>query len=1294
MKVTNLAISYRTSVLVLTIILVVGGLLTYSTIPKESFPSIEIPNIIVTTVYPGASPDDIESLITQPIEREIQSVNGIKEIRSTSTEGVSTVVIEFDPDVSIDDAFQKIRDKVDIAKTELPSEAEEPLVNEIDLQEFPIMTINLAADYSLARLKDVADDLADELESISSILQVDVVGALEREVQVNVDLNALKAYNLAFGDIVAKLREENTNIPGGSIDVDRLNYLVRVDGEIEHPSEIEELVLDTPAGRPVYVRDVADVVYGFKDRTSFARLQVLQIEEEDGSLTRLSDDQAQILPVISLNVKKRSGENILDTARDVEAVLTSFAFPGGTRIEITGDMSEQVLTMVKDLENNIISGLIFVVAVLLFFLGMRNAFLVGIAIPLSMFVSFLVFDTLGYTLNFVILFSLIIALGMLVDNAVVIVENIYRFREEGHPRFEAARLATAEVAGPVVASTATTVAAFAPMLFWPGIIGEFMSYLPLTLIVTLSSSLFVALIINPVITGIFVRLDGEEHSLPRIVKMTSVGAILVLGAIIGFANWKSLFVLTVAFGLLYYSHKFVFKPIADRFVRTGLPEVIRRYKAFLQWMLERDYTVARAYLRNTFSLSAFTLGFAALLLGGLVMSMAGMGPAMILLVPGGILLLVGVAGILVHTLESVFLGARSSVRTGIIFAIVAVAVLGLMSFGERAIDLTTVLELLILPAVVVLFGLLGVVFKKRDVLILTDNRARLLNGTLGGLISIFVMFAIANPGTEFFPDTDPTIIQVSLESPLGTNIDESNRIATEAQSRINQLLDENPVARGNIKNLQTGVGVGGDINFGGGAASPEQASVTINLVDYGDRGEKSRVTMTSLREQLRGIPGVEIEFTKDEAGPPTGAPVNIEVSGSDFDRIVTYTKEIKQLLIEAAETGAIPGLVDITDNLNTGRPELHVEIDRERAARFGLNTSMIASTIRSAINGIESGTYRDGEDEYDIVTRLSEADRSSLESLKNLTILDEGQQVPLVAVADFSITGGLGSITRLDLERVATVGADVADGFNSGAVLEQVVSYLASYERSLPAGYSLSYTGENQEQDEAFGFLTTALLIAIGLIFMIMVAQFNHVSTPFIIMVAVGLSLIGVLLGLILTRTPFGLMTFIGVISLAGIVVNNNIVLIDYIMQLRDRGLDKQMAIIEGGATRLRPVLLTALTTVIGLIPLTFGIGVDFVGLVTDLRPNLQFGSENTQFWGAMGTSIISGLTFATFLTLVIVPVMYSVFDSLASKLYALFHEGESSDLSGNGMMAGAPPDVALTAPALVPSDPGPTPGH
>ncbi|MBT8399768.1 MAG: efflux RND transporter permease subunit, partial [Rhodothermia bacterium] len=681
-----------------------------------------------------------------------------------------------------------------------------------------------------------------------------------------------------------------------------------------------------------------------------------------------------------------------------------------------------------------------------------------------------------------------------------------------------------------------------------------------------------------------------------------------------------------------------------------------RYRAFLSWMLERDYTVRHAYLRNTFALGAFTIGTVVTILGAVVAGMAGMAPAAILLVPGGLLLVAGIISILVHSFESVFLGAGTSVRIGVLFAIVTIGILVLMSLGSRDLDLTTEINLMALPAIIIIVGLLGKAFKKRDHLILTDNRARLLTGAFGGLFAIMMMFVVANPGTELFPDTDPNMIQVSLEAPLGTNIDESNRIAAEAQQRINNLLDEHTTSRNNLKNVQTGVGVGGDMMFGGGAASAERSNLTINLVDYGDREESSKVTMRRLREELKGIPGVEIEFTKDNPGPPTGAPVNIEVSGEDFDEIVRITKEIKQLLVAAAETGKIAGLVDIADNLNTGRPELHVEIDRERAARFGLSTSKIASSIRSAINGVESGKYRDGEDEYDITTRLSEASRSDLESLNNLTVFEEGQQVPLVAVANFTVTGGLGSVTRLDLERVSTVTGDAAEGYNSRAVLEEVQAFLSDYEAALPPGYSLAYTGESEEQDEAFGFLTTALLIAIGLIFMIMVAQFNHVSTPFIIMVAVGLSLIGVLLGLILTRTPFGLMTFIGVISLAGIVVNNNIVLIDYIMQLRDRGLDKREAIIEGGATRLRPVTLTALTTIIGLIPLTFGIGVDFVGLLTDFRPNFQFGSENTQFWGPMGTAIISGLTFATFLTLVIVPVMYSVFDSLADKMQSLLH--------------------------------------
>lgn len=1288
MKITHLAIRQRTTILVLTVLLAVGGLVSYLTIPKESFPSIEIPNIIITTVYPGASPEDIESLITKPIEEELQGITGIDEIRSTSTEGVSTIVVEFLPDqITLDEAFQKVRDKVDLAKAKLPEDAEEPIVSEIDLSELPIMTINLAAPYALSRLKEVAENLADELEALPDVLEATVVGGLEREVQVNVDRAALQAYNLTFNDVANAIRQENTNLPGGSIDVDRLNYLVRVDGEFEVPEEINNIVIKAPSGRPIYVRDVAEVVFGYKERDSYAYLRVLQ-REEDGRLVPVHADTDEPLQVVSLSIRKRSGANILETTQAIRQVLDRFPFPAGTEVVITGDQSEDVRALVRDLENNIISGLIFVVAVLLFFLGVRTATLVGIAIPLSMFISFLVFQALGYTLNFVILFSLIIALGMLVDNAIVIVENIYRFREQGYSRFEAARLATAEVGGAVVASTATTVAAFAPMLFWPGIIGEFMSFLPLTLIITLTSSLFVALVINPVLTGYFMRIEGEKAPrLPRHVRLLVAGVVLVLGLVLALANWKTLVVLVIAVPVIYLLHRYLFSPIGNWFIHQGLPGLIRRYRAFLSWMLERDYTVPRALLRNTFALGSFTLGVLLLVLGSGLSALLGGPSGMVLTLPGLVLAVVGLIGIILHTLETLFLGAWATVRGGLIFAAVVFVVTGLMYLSPREVALITIVELLTLPLIVVLTGLLGVLLNRRGrrYLILTDNRARLLNSVLGALFAILAMFALSPTGVEFFPKTDPNQIQVTLTAPLGTNVETTDRIAREALQRIEQLLSAHPEDQANVKNIQVNVGVGGDRRFGGGSSQPEVATITLDLVDYEDRAVSSRETLVRLRQQLQGIPGVTLKIDQDRMEPPTGPPVNIEISGPDFKEIVRITTEIKQRLIEAAETGRIPGLVDIRDNLNTGRPEVRVRIDRERAGRFGLSTQQIASTVRAAINGIEASQYRTGEDEYDITVRLKEADRRSLESLRNLTILHEGQQIPLAAVADFELGGGLGAITRQDLQRVATVSGDVAPGYNAQAVLQQVRQYLADYERTLPPGYHLAYTGENEEQQESFSFLTTALLIGSSLIFLIMIAQFNRVSGPFLIMIAVGLSLIGVLLGLILTRTAFGLMTFIGLISLAGIVVNNNIVLIDYTMQLQQRGLSKHDAIIEAGATRLRPVILTALTTIIGLVPLTFGINIDFVGLLIDWNPNFQIGSENTQFWGPMGTAIISGLMFGTFLTLVIMPVLYSAFDSVATHLRRWLGRVSVATAIGNGATdtppETVPPPVTTTPP-------------
>ena len=1264
MKVTDIAIKNRIAVVVLTALLVVGGLYSYITIPKEAQPQIEFATIVITTIYPGASPDDIESIITQEVEREVASINGIDELRSTSTEGVSTVIVEFLPDVDVDNAAQEVREKVDIAKAEFPTEVEEPIVSEIDASEFPIMTVNLAANYSLARLRDAAEDLQDEIEGVAGVLEVDLIGGLEREVQINVNLNALQGYGLAFNDLISTIQSENTNIPGGSIDIDRLNYLVRVDGEFDDPQEIENLVVKAPGGTPIYVRDVADVQFGFKDRASYARLEVLQEEVEDGVFVPVQG--AEDLQVISLNVKKQSGENIIETVDRVEGVIAGFDFPGGTEVTVTGDMSENVETLVKDLENNIIAGILFVIAVLLFFLGVRNAVLVGIAIPLSMFLTFLIFQAMGQTLNFIILFSLIIALGMLVDNAVVIVENIYRFREEGYGRFEAAQAATAEVGGAVAASTATTVAVFIPMLFWPGIIGKFMSYLPLTLIVTLSASLFVALIINPVITGYLIRLDDEERRpANQRLKKFALGLVAFTAVVVGIANWKTLVFLVVAIPALVALYRYALRPVEMRFSKKTLPRLTERYRGFLGWMLERDYTVKRAMLRNTLALGSFTLGFLLLILGGAVSAAAGQLAGMLLLVPGGVLLAVGVLGIVFHALESAFLGGQTSVKGGLIFGAIVGLLAVLLYLAGRIDNPLVIIALLSLPAIIIVAGLLGVIFgKDRERIVLTDNRARLLTGTMAMLIAIVGLFQIAPTGVEFFPTTDPDQVMVTLEAPLGTNIEASNRVADEAFGRIETLLEENPAADANTKTILTGVGVGGDVMFGGGAASPERSQITLNMVDYGAREEASSVTMRRLREELQGIPGTELTIEQNQNGPPTGAPVNIEISGPRFEEIVRISQEVKTQLRRAAESGEIAGLVDLTDNLNTGRPEFQVDIDRERAAQFGLSTSAVAQTVRAAINGIEASTYRDGKDEYDITVRLQEADREDLRTLQSLTILDEDVQIPLVSVADINVGSGLGSVTRLDQERVVTVQGDVAEGFNGNAVLAQVQGFLADYISDLPAGYSVDYTGESEEQQESFGFLFTALLIGIALITMILIAQFNSISNPLIIMVAVGLSLIGVLLGLILTRTAFGLFTFIGIISLAGIVVNNAIVLIDYIEQLRQRGLDKREATIEGGATRLRPVLLTAFTTILGLVPLTFGINIDFVGLITDLDPDFQFGSSNTQFWGPMGTAIISGLTFATFLTLVIVPVMYSSFDSVSLRLRSAFGKGSTEPTS------------------------------
>ncbi len=1258
MKLTELTLKNRTVVIVLTAILVIAGAFSYSSIPKESNPSIEIPIFIVNTIYPGISPSDMESLITQPIERELQGISGVKDIRSTTTESFSSVVVEFDLDIPLSEASQRVRERVDLARTELPPDAEEPFIIEIDLDDFPIMTINLAADYPLSRLTEVAERLEEAIETASGIREVEMVGKVEREVQVNVELAALNGYGLGFGQLVNAIQSQNLTIPGGTVDVDMMSYLVRVSGEFTDPAEIENLVVARPMGEGphgpglVYMRDVANVFFGFKDRESFARLRAYKVEE-NGRKVELADEDIQDNQVISLNIKKRPGVNILDTVEEVMAIVEAFPIPEGTSVIITGDQSEDITKLISDLENSIISGMLFVVLVLVFFLGVRNALLVGTAVPLSILVGFIVLFSLGYSANFIILFSLIIALGLLVDNSIVVVENIYRYREMGYERFEAARLATNEVGFALIAATSTLLAAFIPMTFWPGIIGQFMGYLPLTLIIVLLCSLFVALVLYPVLTAYLVRLDTEEKKPTSILlKGIGIGVAIFAAIAIGMANFTTLMVTLLTIVFFVVTFKFIIKPASDVFTEKTLPRILQYYKVMLRTFLKRDYSVKYAMLRNTLALGSLTLALLLAILGGVVGLFS---PASIILFAiAGVLGAIGALLIVVHFFEAIFRGGMVSIIVGLLLGLLNVTILLLVSIGS-VVSSTVWMVLLSVPAILIVVGGVGLLRKSDKPLILTDNRALMLNSVIGVLFSIFAMFSLAPTGVEFFPQTDPNRIIIELEGPIGMNVNSSNKIAESVQQRIYTLIDEDPLVKANIENIQINVGVSGDPFFGGGGQSPELSRLTVNLVDFGDRPEPSARTLTKLREVVRDIPDIMVNIEGEQQGPPTGAPVNIEVSGEDFDEIVRITREITDKLIEASATRAVPGLVDVRNNVSGGLPEYSILVDYERASRFGLSMSDIAQTIRIANNGLDASKWRDGEDEYDIVVRLRPEDRQDLESLRNLNIMNPaGARIPLVSVAEFREGVGLGSITRLNLQRTATVEGQAAPGFSGPEVLAKAQEVLADYQQNLPAGYTMKYTGESEDQDEAFGFLTTALMVGFALIFLVMLAKFNSIISPLIIMIAVGLSLIGVLLGLILTRTPFGLMTFIGIISLAGIVCVNNIVLLDYVKQLSEKGMQKKNAIIEAGLIRFRPVILTALTTILGLVPLTFGINIDFVELFISFDPRFQFGSESTAFWGPMGIAIISGLTFATFLTLVVVPVLYSAFDSLAGRVSSL----------------------------------------
>jgi multidrug efflux pump len=1029
MIVNELAQKRPAAVLSLLVVLVIIGTYAYLTLPRESFPDITIPYVFVTTTYEGVAPEDMEKLITIPVERKIKGISDLEEIRSTSAEGISTVAVKFLPGVNIDDALQKVRDKVDQAKQDLPQDMpDDPVIQEVNFSDIPVLRVVLSGPFSLRRLQNFADDLKDRIESIPGVLSARMTGGLDREIHVELDLDRVGAYNVPFSSLISAVTRSNVNMPSGSMDIGEGKYLVRVPEDFKHPSEIFSIVAFVRDGKPVYLRDVAYINDSYKDPLTRSRL--------NGEKS------------VTLAVQKRSGENILRVTDEVKRAVEEMKpiLPPALKIDLTSDMSNDVRLMVSDLENNILSGLILVLAVIFAFIGTQSAVFISLAIPYSMFITFGVLSGFGITLNMVVLFSLVLALGMLVDNGIVIVENIYRHMQQGKSRWEAALEATNQVAWPVITSTLTTLGAFAPLMFWPGIMGEFMFFLPETVIIVLTASLFVALVINPVLSAMYQRV----------------------------------------------------KPVAqDGASSEKEPWFKRVYLRLLIWSLD-------------------------------------------------------------HRLIVVF--------TGLIV-----------------------------------------------------------------LISSVVGFVLFGKGTEFFPVTEPRRAYVHLKAPVGTNLDTSDNLV----SRVEKIVSEYPDIRYVISNIGS---VGGD-PFEQGGTGTHINRVALDFKDFHDRSRPSSQIVKEIRDRLlKTIRGAEVQVEKEKEGPPTGAAVNIEISGADIHVLGDLSHRVREKIKD------IPGLVDLKDNFVKGKPEIRVRVDKEKAALMGLDTYTIAYTVKAAVNGVKVGVYREGKDQYDILARLPEKDRKSIESLKRITVSGpRGEPIPLTSVAEVSLATGVGAIQRLDQKRVVTVSGDVA-GRLANDVIREIESRLKQ-DFNWPRGYSYRFSGEQREQEKAQAFLSKAFVAAIFIILFILLAQFNSFAAPMIIMTSVLMSLIGVFMGLLVTGTAFGIiMTGIGVISLAGVVVNNAIVLIDYYNKLLARGLQSREALVRAGLTRFRPVMLTAITTLLGLLPMATGVSFDFKNFAWDI------GSESSQWWGPMAVAVIFGLGVATLLTLVVVPVLCSLEFSLRQR--------------------------------------------
>ncbi|MBL7851900.1 MAG: efflux RND transporter permease subunit [Cyclobacteriaceae bacterium] len=1113
-KPTSWAIDNRVSIYIATIFICLAGIMTYISLPKENFPEVVFPQIFVATIYPGASPTDIENLISKEIEKEVKSISGVKKVRSNSVQSFSNVIVEFETDIDVDKAKQEVSDAVDRAKPNLPSDLkEDPQVIEIDISEVPIMNVNLSGDYDLQTLKKYAEQMQDAIEGIREIRRVDIVGALTREIQVNVDMFRLASAGVSLDDIENAIRGENVIIPGGQLSVDGMKRSLTVNGEFTSAEQLAAIVVGSTKGGKIYLRDIADVRDSHKEQESFARLDKKN--------------------VITLNVIKRSGENLVIASDQINEIVKNFKaniLPPGVEVTITADQSENTRTTLHDLINTIIIGFILVTLILMFFMGATNAFFVGLSVPLSSFIAFLVFPTLDYTLNLMTLFSFLLALGIVVDDAIVVIENTHRVFDNGKvPIRKAAKIAAGEVFLPVLSGTLVVLAPFVPLAFWPGVIGKFMVYLPITLIVTLLASLFVAYIMNPVFAADFMKVHDHdrEHKFDRGFKIRS--AVMILSSLVFYALWAStgsegffgIANLLMLVFLLFALNHFWLSKVISHFQTDFWPGVQQRYKNIVAYLLE----------------------------------------------------------------------------------------------GWR-------------PAFVVV----GVIF----------------------LFFFSIIFtAIRQPPVVFFPQGDPNFIFTYITMPIGTDQRVTDSITSVVEDKVTEIVGkDNPIVESIISNVAIGAA---EDPFAGSNAQPHLGKVTVAFVGFAKRdGQSTKVYLDKIREGVKGIRGAEISVNQEQGGPPTGKPINIEIAADDFDVLVASADRVKRYL----DSLQIPGVEELKSDFQSDKPEILVTIDREKANRESISTAQIGMALNTAINGKEVSKFRDANDDYEITLRIREDLRNDINTLMNLPLTyrdmsagGQVREVPLSAVAKIEYSNSYAGIRRIDQKRVITISSNVLGDFNPNQVVAEIQGHLASL--NVPDGVTVKMTGEQEDQAETANFLGVAFMIAFGLIFMILVTQFNSTSKPLIILAEILFSIIGVLIGFSLFKMEISIvMSGVGVMALAGIVVRNGILLVEFTDLLRSQGMELKEAIAEAGKTRMTPVLLTAMAATLGLIPLAVGLNIDFVTLFTELNPHIFFGGDNVAFWGPLSWTMIFGLIFGTFLTLFLVPVMYLLVARLKEKVF------------------------------------------